>query len=222
MERIYGDYKMSTRLFQSLGRATRHKEPWEYFTFGQSLSPQQIDEIRNADIKRDNVLHDGTRSGYKEGIEKQNHKFRAYVTNENRSEYPELVSFIKELQSKPIREMIAKMVGNKDNFANSYVRLEVLNDTKGFWLKPHCDIPEKLISSLIYINQTGENVSLGTDLYDENLELKHTVPFWHNYGYIFHGPNKWHGMEEGKEIQVERRGIQLNYVTFKTDWKVYE
>ena len=27
-------------------------------------------------------------------------------------------------------------------------------------------------------------------------------------------------MEEGKEIQVERRGIQLNYVTFKTDWKV--
>jgi len=222
MERIYGDYKMSTRLFQSLGRATRHKEPWEYFTFGQALSPQQIDEIRNADIKRDNVLHDGTRSGYKEGIEKQNHKFRAYVTNENRSEYPELVSFIKELQSKPIREMIAKMVGNKDNFANSYVRLEVLNDTKGFWLKPHCDIPEKLISSLIYINQTGENVSLGTDLYDENLELKHTVPFWHNYGYIFHGPNKWHGMEEGKEIQVERRGIQLNYVTFKTDWKVYE
>ena len=222
MERIYGDYKMSTRLFQSLGRATRHEEPWEYFTFGQALSPQQIDEIRNADIKRDNVLHDGTRSGYKEGIEKQNHKFRVYVTNENRSEYPELVSFIRELQSKPIREMIAKMVGNKDNFANSYVRLEVLNDTKGFWLKPHCDVPEKLISSLIYINQTGENVSLGTDLYNENLELKHTVPFWHNYGYIFHGPNKWHGMEEGKEIQVERRGIQLNYVTFKTDWKVYE
>ena len=76
--------------------------------------------------------------------------------------------------------------------------------------------------NLIYVNQTGENVSLGTDLYDENLELKHTVPFWHNYGYIFHGPNKWHGMEEGKEIQVERRGIQLNYVTFQTDWPVHE
>ena len=222
MERIYGDYKMSTRLFQSLGRATKHDNPWEYFTFGQALSPQQIDEIRNANIQRDGVLHDGTRSGYVEGVEKQNHKFRAYVTNENRHLYPELVSFIKELQSKPIREMIAKMVGNKDNFANSYVRLEVLNDTEGFWLKPHCDIPEKLISSLIYINQTGENISLGTDLYSQDLELKYTVPFWHNYGYIFHGPNKWHGMEEGKEIQIERRGIQLNYVTFKTDWKVYE
>ena len=54
---------MSTRLFQSLSRATKHDEPWEYFTFGQALSPQQIDEIRNADIKRDGVLHAGTRSG---------------------------------------------------------------------------------------------------------------------------------------------------------------
>ena len=48
---------------------------------------------------------------------------------------------------------------------------------KGFYLKPHCDIPEKLISSLIYVNQTGENVSLGTDLYNEKLELKKRYHF---------------------------------------------
>ena len=210
-----------TRLFESLSKATRHDNPWEYYTFGQSLSPQQIDEIKNADINRDGVLHDGTRSGYKEGVEKQNHKLREYITKENADKYPALTEFIEELQSKPIREIIAKMVGNKEEFKGSYVRLEVLNDTKGFYLKPHCDIPEKLISSLIYINQTGENVNLGTDLYNEDLALIDTVPFWHNYGYIFHGPNKWHGMEEGKEIQIERRGIQLNYVTFKTDWPVH-
>ena len=215
--------KMShyTRLFESLSKATRHDNPWEYFTFGQSLSPQQIEEIANANINRDGVLHDGTRSGYKEGVEKQNHKLREYITKENADKYPALTEFIKELQSKPIREIIAKMVGNEEQFKGSYVRLEVLNDTKGFYLKPHCDIPEKLISSLIYINQTGENVNLGTDLYNQDLALIDTVPFWHNYGYIFHGPNKWHGMEEGKEIQIERRGIQLNYVTFKTDWPVH-
>ena len=67
---------------------------------------------------------------------------------------------------------------------------------------------------------TGENINLGTDLYNEKLELVKTVPFWHNYGYVFTGPKKWHGMEEGKQIQIERRGIQLNYVTFKTDWRV--
>ena len=211
---------MSTRLFQSLSRATKHDEPWEYFTFGQCLSPQQIEEIKNADIDRTSMLHDGTRSGYKDGVSKQNDKFREYVTKDNWLKYPELAKFIEELQSLPIRQMIARLVGNKDNFKDSYVRLEVLNDTQGFWLKPHCDIPEKLISSLIYINDTAEDISLGTDLYNEQLELKHTVPFWHNFGYIFHGPNKWHGMEAGKTIRTERRGIQINYVTFETDWKV--
>ena len=41
-----------------------------------------------------------------------------------------------------------------------------------------------------------------------------------NYGYFFSsGPNTWHGMEK-KEIVKERRCLQVNYVTFKTDWKV--
>ena len=185
---------MSTRLFQSLSRATKKTEPWEYFIFGQCLSPQQIEEIKTADIDRTQVLNDGTRSGYIDGVGKQNDKFREYVTKQNWEKYPELTKFIKELQSEPIRKMIADMVGNKDNFEGSYVRLEVLNDTQGFWLKPHCDIPEKLISSLIYINDTAEDITLGTDLYNEKLELVDTVPFWHNFGYIFHGPNKWHGM----------------------------
>ena len=213
---------MYTKFYESLSKATRQDMPWEHFTFGQALTQSQVAEIRGATFQRSGVLHDGTRSGYKEGVEKQNHKLREYITNDNRTKYPELINLIRELQSKPIRELIAKMVGNENNFDNSYVRLEVLNDTEGFWLKPHCDIPEKLISSLIYVNETGENVSLGTDLYNEDLELKHTVPFWHNYGYIFHGPNKWHGMNKGKNIKVERRGIQLNYVTFQTDWPVHE
>jgi len=29
-------------------------------------------------------------------------------------------------------------------------------------------------------------------------------------------------MNKGKNIKVERRGIQLNYVTFQTDWPVHE
>ena len=46
-------------------------------------------------------------------------------------------------------------------------------------------------------------------------------PYKHNYGYFFtSGPESWHGMEK-KEIKKERRCIQVNYVTFPTDWKVY-
>jgi hypothetical protein len=213
---------VNTKLLEALKNSRMNDNPWEHFTFEGALTDEQIDEIRNASITRDGVLHDGTRSGYKEGVEKQNHKLREYITKDNYHRYPELTKFINEMRGKEVREAIAQMVKNENNFAGSFVRLEVLNDVEGFWLKPHCDIPEKLISSLIYVNKTGENINLGTDLYNKDLELVKTVPFWNNLGYIFAGPNKWHGMDEGKNIKIERRGIQLNYVTFQTDWPVYE
>jgi hypothetical protein len=47
-----------------------------------------------------------------------------------------------------------------------------------------------------------------------------TLPYKDNYGYFFSsGPNSWHGMEK-KNIVKERRCLQVNYVTFKTDWPV--
>ena len=108
---------------------------------------------------------------------------------------------------------------NKD-LSNSYVRVEIICDREGFWLKPHCDIKEKLMSGLIFVNNAKESEDLGTDFYNEKLEKVKTVPYKHNYGYLFtSGPNTWHGMEK-KKIIKERRCIQVNYVTFPTDWKV--
>ena len=108
---------------------------------------------------------------------------------------------------------------NKD-LSNSYVRVEVICDRKGFWLKPHCDIKEKLVSCLLFVNKHQESEELGTDFYDERLKKVKTLPYRDNYGYFFSsGPNTWHGMEK-KEIKKERRCLQVNYVTFKTDWKV--
>jgi hypothetical protein len=106
------------------------------------------------------------------------------------------------------------------DLSNSYVRVEVICDREGFWLKPHCDIKEKLMSGLIFVNKTNESEDLGTDFYNEKLEKVKTLPYKHNCGYLFtSGPNTWHGMEK-KKIIKERRCIQVNYVTFETDWKV--
>ena len=67
---------------------------------------------------------------------------------------------------------------------------------------------------------THESEDLGTDFYDSDLKLTKTLPYKDNYGYFFSsGPDTWHGMEK-KEIVKERRCLQVNYVTFKTDWKV--
>ena len=76
------------------------------------------------------------------------------------------------------------------------------------------------MSGLIFVNNANESEDLGTDFYNEKLEKVKTVPYKNNYGYMFtSGPNTWHGMEK-KKILKERRCLQVNYVTFETDWKV--
>ena len=55
------------------------------------------------------------------------------------------------------------------------------------------------MSGLIFVNKTNESEDLGTDFYNKDLKKVKTVPYKHNYGYLFtSGPNTWHGMERKK------------------------
>ena len=218
-----------TFLNSILNQSKKHESPFVHWEYNNALNESAIQEIVNADIpdvSKHNLSYDGTRAiddgsaEFRKGDASGGKaiKFRCFVTKQNSSKFPNLVKFINELQSKETYETISKMV-NKD-LSNSYVRVEIICDREGFWLKPHCDIKEKLMSGLIFINNENESESLGTDFYNEKLEKVKTVPFKHNYGYLFtSGPNTWHGMEK-KKIVKERRCIQVNYVTFETDWKV--
>jgi len=203
--------------------------PFSHWELNKPLTEGQIKEIINAEIanpKEHNLNYDGTRAidggegQFREGIADGGKalKFRCFITKENSKQFPELIKFIQELQNKKTHEKISELI-NKD-LSNSYVRVEVICDREGFWLKPHCDIKEKLMSCLLFVNKHNESEDLGTDFYDNNLKLVKTLPYRDNYGYFFSsGPNTWHGMEK-KEIKKERRCLQVNYVTFQTDWKV--
>ena len=117
-------------------------------------------------------------------------------------QFPNLVKFINELQSKETHETISKMI-NKD-LSNSYVRVEVICDREGFWLKPHCDIKEKLLSGLIFVNNANESENLGTDFYNEKLEKVKTVPYKNNYGYIYFLVAQIPGMEWKKKRLLKK------------------
>ena len=211
-----------TFLNSILNNSKEHNDPFKHWEYNDALTDGAIEEIIKADIpdvSKNNLTYDGTRAidggaaEFREGIASggQAIKFRCFITKENADAFPHLVKFINELQSKETHETISKMI-NKD-LSNSYVRVEVICDREGFWLKPHCDIKEKLLSGLIFVNNANESESLGTDFYNEKLEKVKTVPYKDNYGYLFSsGPNTWHGMEK-KEIVKERRCLQVNYVT---------
>ena len=197
-------------------KSQQFETPFKHWELNEPLSKEAINEIINADIANPNehkLEYDGTRAidggegKFREGITSGGKalKFRCFVTKENSKDFPGLTKFIEELRQKETHQKISNMVGK--DLSNSFVRVEVICDRKGFWLKPHCDIKEKLISCLLFINN--------------NLKKVKTLPYKHNYGYFFSsGPNTWHGMEK-KEIVKERRCLQVNYVTFNTDWPVY-
>ena len=218
-----------TFLNSILNNSKEHNDPFKHWELNEPLSKEAIDEIIRADIPDLNQLdleYDGTRAidggtpEFREGITSGGKaiKFRCFITKENTEKFPSLTKLINELQSKETCSKISNLI--KKDLSNSYVRVEVICDRKGFWLKPHCDIKEKLVSCLLFVNESNESETLGTDLYNEKLEKVKTVPYKNNYGYFFtSGPNTWHGMEK-KEIVKERRCLQVNYVSFPTDWKV--
>ena len=210
-------------------KSKKFESPFTHWELNEPLTKEQIAEIINAEIDNPtehNLNYDGTRAidggegNFREGISDGGKalKFRCFITRENSNDFPNLTNFINELQNKKTYEKISSLIGK--DLSKSYVRVEVICDRKGFWLKPHCDIKEKLISCLLFVNKTNESEDLGTDFYDSELKKIKTLPYKDNYGYFFSsGPNTWHGMEK-KEIIKERRCLQVNYVTFPTDWKV--
>jgi len=210
-------------------RSKFHKVPFDHWELNKPLTKKSIKEICDANIVNLNNLkigYDGTRAidggegKFREGISSGGEalKFRCFIEKDNSKDFPNLTSLIDELKLKETYQYISELT--KKDLSNSYVRIEVICDRQGFWLKPHCDIKEKLISCLLFANPFNESENLGTDFYDEKINKVKTVPYKDNYGYFFSsGPNTWHGMEK-KMIKKERRCLQVNYVTFKTDWPV--
>ena len=210
-------------------RSKHYDSPFSHWELNQPLTKGAIDEICKTeivDLTKVNIKYDGTRAvdggegKFREGISSGGKaiKFRCFIQKNNSKNFPYIYNLIEELIAKETQQYISELI--KKNLSNSYVRVEVICDRQGFWLKPHCDIKEKLISCLLFANPFNESENLGTDLYDQNLNRVKTVPYKHNYGYFFtSGPNTWHGMEK-KEIKKERRCLQVNYVSFSTDWKV--
>tara|TARA_Y100000748_G_scaffold245329_2_gene209689 strand:- start:69 stop:731 length:663 start_codon:yes stop_codon:yes gene_type:complete len=210
-------------------KSKKFTDPFMHWELNEPLTSDQINEIVKADIanpSEHNLNYDGTRAidggegKFREGNTSGGKalKFRCFITKKNTHNFPALTSFIKELQNKETYQKISDLI--EKDLSNSYVRVEVICDRQGFWLKPHCDIKEKLLSCLLFVNKCDESEDLGTDFYDSNLKKIKTLPYRDNYGYFFSsGPNSWHGMEK-KKILKERRCLQVNYVTFATDWKV--
>ena len=199
----------------NLHQIIKKTHPFEHWEFNDCLDNNSLDEISYSKLPEGSRAYDGTRAADHTG-KGLDGKLRLFITKKNNHYFPNLTKIINFLQLKQTAEKISELL-NKD-LSFSYVRLEIIGDKKGFWLKPHKDIPEKLMTMMIWANPYQESENLGTDLYDNNFNNVKTIQYKHNSGYFFSsGQDTWHGLEP-KEIKKERRCIQINYVSFVTDW----
>ena len=191
--------------------------PFKHWENNKCLDDLTLNEIINASLPGGNRSYDGTRAADNTGGGVDG-KLRLFIDKNNSQYFPNLTKLINLLQSNSCLNKISSIL--KKDLSNSFVRLEIIGDKKGFWLKPHKDIAEKLMTMMIWVNPYNEDESLGTDLYNDNFQIVKTVKYNNNSGYFFSsGEDTWHGLEL-KEIKKERRCIQINYVSFKTDWPV--
>lgn len=193
------------------------KKPFSHWEITKCLHEKALEEISYSMIPEGARSYDGTRAADHTGAGVDG-KLRLFLDSNNCEGYPYLTKVIKKLQGKNISSRIGDLIGK--DLSKSFVRLELIGDKKGFWLKPHKDISEKLMTMMIWANPYNESDSLGTDLYDNEFKLLKTIKYIHNNGYFFSsGEDTWHGLEL-KKIKKERRCIQINYVSFATDWPV--
>ena len=154
-----------TFLNSILNQSKKYEFPFDHWEYNNALSDETIQEIITADIadvSKHDLTYDGTRAidggaaEFREGIASGGEaiKFRCFVNKENGNKSPNLVKFINELQSKEVHKKIGSLIGK--DLSNAFIRLEVICDREGFWLKPHCDIKEKLMSSIVFVNPFNE------------------------------------------------------------------
>ncbi len=121
-----------TFLNSILNKSKKSDIPFEHWEYNDPLTEDAIQEIINADIadvNEHNLNYDGTRAidggapEFRKGIASGGKaiKFRCFVTKENAKNFPNLVKFIKELQSKKTYEILSKLI--KKDLSNSYVRV---------------------------------------------------------------------------------------------------
>ena len=191
--------------------------PFPHWEISNCLDDETLKEISYTDLPSGSRAYDGTRAADHTGDGKDG-KLRLFITKDNADHFPNLKKTINNLQNKILVSKISKIL--QKDLSKSFVRLEIIADKKGFWLKPHKDIKEKLMTMMIWSNPYNESDNLGTDLYDDQFKIVKTIKYIHNNGYFFSsGTDTWHGLEL-KKIKTERRCIQINYVTFETDWPV--
>lgn len=187
-----------------LKRYTEYHMPGHWFLVEEAFDTKTIDKIAGLFPKESSITEfDGRRAASNE--------FRQFITHDD-----DVDKIFAPLDTPGARSYFTNLTGV--DCTNGKLRIELCVDAPGFYLNNHIDIPEKLITLLVYV---GEGPRYwGTSIFDENNEYIRTVPFAHNAGWLTHkDADIIHGVRENV-IDGNRKSVIINYVI--GEWRDHE
>jgi len=182
--------------------------PFTHWVFNKVFTENIVEELSNINLKP-------LKYQKQNGTREINNAARFFLNNDNCLKYPIFKSVVNIFQQKNNIIKLENISGS--NLQKGKLRIEYAMDEGDFWLEPHLDIKEKLLTFLIYLSGDPGSDQWGTTLYNSDLTYHSQVPYRKNLGFMFvAGNNTWHGFEKQK-IDGIRKCLIINYVT--NDWK---
>lgn len=174
--------------------ATVNHSPWTHWIADNFLTAECLAEVKA-------VKHTVAQSipGKRVG------SYRLFIDNANAAEYPELYKLYSSLHSGEYKTFFESYTGL--DYTGLYPRLEVVSDIGEFYLEPHCDMPEKRLTALVYTDYQqlwpGTGLGNGTRVESQDNRCFFFVPDAHS----LHDYPLTH-------FSTVRRCLQINYWTY--------
>ena len=182
--------------------------PFIHWVFNNVFTESLIEALSNLNLKPQKYQKQN-------GTREINNAKRLFLNNNNCLKYPVFKNVVNIFQQKNNIIKLENISGS--NLQKGKLRIEYAMDEGDFWLEPHLDIKEKLLTFLIYLSGDLGSDQWGTTLYNSDLTYHSQVPYRKNLGFMFvAGNNTWHGFDKQK-IQGTRKSLIINYVT--NDWR---
>jgi hypothetical protein len=198
-------------MHKSIESSNRNETPYLHWFLRRCLPDDALDAI--LDLPFEAPPLDGV-SGKRE----LHNNTRKYFDAENMGRFEVCKAFNDAFQSKAITSQIEEHFGT--NLDGTYLRVEIAQDTDGFWLEPHSDLGVKLFTMLLYTSKDPSHANLGTDIYDADKKHFGRSPFESNGALVFVPSDiTFHGFERRK-IEGVRKSVIINYVT--NEWRARE
>ncbi len=198
-------------LAESFSGATRHEQPYRHWFLTKCLPAEAADQTIALPFEAPDL---GGVSGKRE----VHNATRKYFDVENRGRFPVCAAISDAFQDPRLTRAVESVFGTK--LDGSYLRIELAQDTNGFWLEPHTDLGVKLFTCLLYLSKDPSHTNLGTDIYDGEKRQVARSPFRSNGAMVFVPSNiTYHGFEP-RPIEGVRKSLVINYVT--NEWRARE